>query len=84
MKDWTVKALHEFNWCILIIFRESYHIAWDVSTQFTIPLTSEFNFFFFFLINICSRVKLQNHPAVLSIRAEVVDQCLELFDLQVC
>ncbi|XP_056883896.1 cilia- and flagella-associated protein 47-like [Takifugu flavidus] len=27
-------------------------------------------------------VKLQNHPAVLSIRAEVVDQCLELFDLQ--
>lgn len=34
----------EFNWCILIIFCDSYHIAWEGSTQFTIPLTSEFFF----------------------------------------
>lgn len=51
--------------------------------QLTILLATEI----WFLINIqphlCPRVKLLNRSAVLSIRAEVVDQCLEVFDMQV-
>lgn len=57
-----------------------YHTAEDVSDRFTIQLTTETAIF----ITISPRVKLQNYPALLTIRAEVVDQCLDLFDLKVC